>query len=292
MGILIDKNTRAIVQGITGTQGMFHTKLMLEYGTKIVAGVTPGRGGTQMQGIQVYDAVEEALMRDKADATIIFVPASSALDAALESLEAGLQTVVIITEGMPIRDSVELMARAKQEAVSIVGPNCPGLIAVGECKLGIMPTQIFNEGSVGLVSRSGTLTYEVAGAISRGGLGISTCIGIGGDPIIGLSFIDILQRFRDDSSTIAVALIGEIGGDMEEKAAKYISESRYPKPVVAFIAGTSAISGKRMGHAGAIIHGNAGTAQNKINEFLDAGVRVAETTEDIVRILREFSSSM
>ena len=287
MGILIDKDTKAIVTGITGTQGMFHTKLMLEYGTKIVAGVTPGRGGTQVEGVPVYDAVEEALQKHRADASIVFVPAAAAADSALESMEGGLKTVVIITEGIPMRDSIELMARAKQRGVNVVGPNCPGVISVGECKLGIMPTQIFSRGGIGLVSRSGTLTYEVAAAISSEGFGVSSCVGIGGDPITGLGFIDVLERFREDSSTDAVVLVGEIGGDMEERTADYVLETRYPKPLIVFIAGRAAVPGKRMGHAGAIIHGDAGTAQSKINAFKKAHVAIAETPRDVVRILRE-----
>jgi len=287
MGVFVNKETRAIVQGITGTQGSFHTQLMLEYGTKIVAGTSPGRGGAQVQGIPVYDTVDEILERHQADASIIFVPAPFALDAALEALDGGLKTVVIITEGLPIKDEVELMARAEQSGTTMIGPNCPGVIAVEECKLGIMPTQTFRRGVVGLASRSGTLTYEVAAAISRGGLGISTCVGIGGDPIIGLSFVDMLRRFEEDPATKAVVLIGEIGGDLEERAAKFIAEKGYSKPIAVYIAGLSAVAGKRMGHAGAIIHGTAGTAQSKIEAFREAGVKVAETPSEIAKIIGE-----
>ena len=287
MGIFVDRETRAIVQGITGTQGRFHTKLMLDYGTKIVAGVTPGRGGMEVHGVPVYDTIEEALGEHEAEASIIFVPAPFALDAALEALENGLKTIVIITEGIPIRDSMEIMARAKQRGATIIGPNTPGVITVGECKLGIMPAQVFKEGSVGVASRSGTLTYEIAAAISRGGFGVSTCVGIGGDPITGLNFVEVLERFRDDSSTEAVVLIGEIGGDLEERAARYILEQGYPKPVAAFIAGRSAVAGKRMGHAGAIIQGRAGTAESKIQALREAGVEVAERPGEIAKIVRE-----
>lgn len=287
MGVFVDKDTRAIVQGITGTQGSFHAQLMLEYGTKIVAGSSPGRGGAQVHGVPVYDTVEEALERHQTEASIIFVPAAFALDAALEALDGGLKTIVIITEGLPIRDAVELMARAEQKGAVVIGPNCPGIIAVEECKLGIMPVQIFKRGVVGLASRSGTLTYEVAAAISRGGFGVSTCVGIGGDPIIGLSFVDMLKRFEEDEFTKAVVLLGEIGGDLEERAAKYITEKGYSKPVAAYIAGRSAVTGKRMGHAGAIIHGVAGTAQSKIEAFKEAGVKVAETPSEIAKTIGE-----
>ena len=285
MGVFISKDTRAIVQGITGMQGSFHTQLMLEYGTKIVAGSTPGRGGAQVYGVPVYDTVEEALGQHQAEASIIFVPAASALDAALEALDGGIRTLVIITEGLPIRDAVELTARAEQRGATVIGPNCPGIIAVEECKLGIMPVQIFKRGVVGLASRSGTLTYEVAAAISHGGLGISTCVGIGGDPIIGLSFVDMLRRFEEDPATKAVVLIGEIGGDLEERAARFITEKGYSKPVAVYIAGRSAVAGKRMGHAGAIIHGTAGTAQSKIKAFKEAGVKVAETPSEVAKII-------
>lgn len=287
MGVFVDRSTKAFVQGVTGTQGTIHTQLMLEYGTKIVAGITPGRGGAQTHGVPVYDTVEEALEKHEAEASILFVPAPFALDAALEALDGELKTIVIITEGMPIRDAMELMAQAEQHDAKVIGPNCPGVIAVGECKLGIMPTQIFKRGVVGLASRSGTLTYEVAAAISRGGFGISTCVGIGGDPIIGLSFVDMLKRFEEDTSTKAVVLLGEIGGDLEERAAKYIAENGYSKPVAAYIAGRSAVTGKRMGHAGAIIHGTAGTAQSKIEAFKQAAVKVAETPGEIAEIIGE-----
>lgn len=285
MGIIIDKNTRAIVQGITGTQGSFHTKLMLEYGTKIVAGITPGKGGTEIHGVPIYDTVEEAQQKSSADASIIFVPAAFAADAALEALENGIKKVVIITEHIPIKDAVGLMAIAKQAKATIVGPNTPGIVTPDECKLGIMPAHIFKSGGVGMVSRSGTLTYEIAAGMTRNSLGQSTCLGLGGDPITGLNFIDTLKMFASDHQTKAVVLIGEIGGNLEELAAKYIADQKYPKPVVAFIAGRSAPSGKRMGHAGAIVTGKAGTAESKIEAFGKAGVSVAGKPNDVSDLL-------
>jgi succinyl-CoA synthetase alpha subunit len=285
LGIIIDKNTRAIVQGITGTQGSFHTKLMLEYGTKIVAGITPGKGGTEIHGVPIYDTVEEAQQKSSADASIIFVPAAFAADAALEALENGIKKVVIITEHIPIKDAVGLMAIAKQAKATIVGPNTPGIVTPGECKLGIMPAHIFKSGGVGMVSRSGTLTYEIAAGMTRNSLGQSTCLGLGGDPITGLNFIDTLKMFASDHQTKAVVLIGEIGGNLEELAAKYIADQKYPKPVVAFIAGRSAPSGKRMGHAGAIVTGKAGTAESKIEAFRKAGVSVAGKPNDVSDLL-------
>jgi len=284
MGIIVGKETRAIVQGITGTQGSFHTKLMLEYGTKIVAGHTPGKGGTEFLGVPVFDSVGEAQEKHAANASIIFVPAAFAGDAALESIESGIKTVIIITEHIPIKDSISLMATAKQNSVVVVGPNTPGIITPGECKLGIMPAHIFKKGVVGMASRSGTLTYEIAASLTRRGLGQSTCLGLGGDPITGLNFIDALRLFEKDDETEAVALIGEIGGNQEELAAKYIAEHKYPKPVVAFVAGRSAPPGKRMGHAGAIVMGKAGTAENKIEAFRNAGIQVAEKTGDIAEL--------
>ena len=285
MGIIIDRNTRAIVQGITGTQGSFHTKLMLEYGTKIVAGITPGKGGTEIHGVPIYDTVEEAQQKSSADASIIFVPAAFAADAALEALENGIKKVVIITEHIPIKDAVGLMAIAKQAKATIVGPNTPGIVTPDECKLGIMPAHIFKSGGVGMVSRSGTLTYEIAAGMTRNSLGQSTCLGLGGDPITGLNFIDTLKMFASDHQTKAVVLIGEIGGNLEELAAKYIADQKYPKPVVAFIAGRSAPSGKRMGHAGAIVTGKAGTAESKIEAFRKAGVSVAGKPNDVSDLL-------
>ncbi|RLI22856.1 succinate--CoA ligase subunit alpha [Candidatus Bathyarchaeota archaeon] len=285
MGIIVGKETKAIVQGITGTQGSFHTKLMLEYGTKIVAGVTPGKGGQEVHGVPVYDTVKEALEHHEADASIIFVPARFAAEAALEAIENNLKTVVIITEHIPIKDSIYIMAKAKEKGTTIIGPNTPGIITPDECKLGIMPSHIFKPGIIGIASRSGTLTYEIASGLTRAGLGQSTCLGLGGDPVVGLNFIDVLKMFRKDEKTEAVVLIGEIGGNLEELAANYIKETSYPKPVVAFIAGKTAPPGKRMGHAGAIIMGRAGTAQSKIEAFQKAGVEVAEKPNDVAKIL-------
>ena len=287
MGILVSKQTKAIVQGITGTQGSFHTRLMLDYGTQIVAGVTPGRGGTQVHGVPVYDTVEEAVKEHEANASIIFVPAPFAADAAFEAVEGGLKTVVIITEHIPVKDAIQVMAYAKQHGVVVIGPNTPGVITTGECKLGVMPAHVFRPGIVGMASRSGTLTYEIAAGLSARGLGQSTCVGLGGDPIVGLSFVEVLRMFEEDEHTEAVALIGEIGGNLEELAAEFISTEGYTKPIVAFVAGRTAPPGKRMGHAGAIIMGRTGTAQSKIEAFEAAGVSVAEKPGDVARLLAE-----
>ena len=287
MGVFVGKATRAIVQGITGAQGSFHTRLMLDYGTQIVAGMTPGKSGTSVHGVPVYDTVEEAVGEHKADASIIFVPAPFAADACFEALDAGLRTIVVITEHIPVRDAVQVMHRVRQQGAVVVGPNTPGILAVDECKLGIMPAHVFKRGVVGLASRSGTLTYEIATGLSVRGLGQSTCIGLGGDPIVGLSFVDVLKEFERDEQTEAVALIGEIGGNFEELAAEYIATEGYSKPVVAFVAGRTAPPGKRMGHAGAIIMGKSGTAASKIEAFEKAGVRVAEKPGDVARLLAE-----
>ncbi len=283
----IDKDTRVIVQGITGEQGRFHTQLMKEYGTKIVAGVTPGRGDQEVEGVPVFDTICEAQESFEADASIIFVPAPFALDAALEAIEAKLNPVVIITEGVPVRDSIEIVARGRQLGTTIVGPNTPGVIKADESKMGIMPAQVFKRGNVGIISRSGTLFYEIASQITKVGLGQSTCVGLGGDPIVGLDYIDLLKGFQDDPETEAVALIGEIGGDAEERAAQYIEEGDFSKPVAAFIAGRTAIPGKRMGHAGAIIQGSTGTAQSKINALRKAGVTVGDLPGQVAKALKE-----
>ena len=285
MGIIVDKNIRAIVQGITGTQGSFHTQLMLKYGTRIAAGVTPGKGGTQIHGVPVYDTVEAALEEYSVNASIIFVPAPFAADAALEALENGIETIIIITEHIPIKDAVNLMAYAKKVKATVIGPNTPGIITPRECKLGIMPAHIFKPGGTGMVSRSGTLTYEIAASLTRNSIGQSTCLGLGGDPITGLNFIDVLEAFEKDPQTKDVVLIGEIGGNLEELTAEYIAKEDYRKPVVAFIAGRSAPPGKRMGHAGAIIMGKAGAAENKIEALKSAGVQVAEKPSDVARLL-------
>lgn len=289
MAILVNKNTRVLVQGITGREGEFHTRLMKDYGTKIVAGVTPGRGGQQVHGVPVFDSVHEAMDAvGGADVSIVFVPAPFAADAVLEALDAGVQGVVIITEGIPTQDMLKV-ARAFELAGNdrwFIGPNCPGVITPDECKVGIMPAHVFMPGRIGVVSRSGTLTYEVVAELTRSGFGQSTCIGIGGDPIIGLDFVATLKRFNDDPQTDAVVLIGEIGGTDEEEAAAFI-HAEMRKPVVAFVAGKTAPEGKRMGHAGAIIMGRMGTAQSKIEAFQKAGVPVADLPAQIPDLLRQ-----
>lgn len=287
MAVLVDRNSRVIVQGITGKQGSFHTKTMLDYGTNIVAGVTPGRGGTDILGVPVFETVEESLNKHDANVSIIFVPAPYAMNAAFEALDNGIKTVVIITEHIPIKDSLQLIDKSKKSGAVIIGPNTPGVITPGETKVGIMPGHVFSKGIVGIASRSGTLTYEIAWHITKAGMGQSTCLGLGGDPVTGMDFIDALKLFAKDPATKAVALVGEIGGNAEEKAAGYIAESRYPKRVVAYVAGRAAPPGKRMGHAGAIIMGNVGTAESKIKAFKEVGVSVAEKPSDVARLLRE-----
>ena len=286
MPILVGHKTKAIVWGITGSQGTFHTQLMLQYGTKIIAGVTPGRGGQEVQGIPVFDTAKEAMERNKANAAIIFVPAPYAKDATLEALAANLNPVVVITEGIPVKDEIQMMEIARQKGTTIIGPNTPGIITPAQCKLGIMPGHIFKPGKVGLVSRSGTLTYEIAAGLTTAGLGQTTCLGVGGDPVVGLSFVEVLKMFKQDKSTRAIAMIGEIGGNAEEKAAEYVKKTRYPKPIVAYIAGRAAPPGKRMGHAGAIITGKAGTAETKIEALKSAGVKVAMKPGDIAKLIK------
>lgn len=286
MAILVGRKTRAIVWGITGAQGSFHTQLMLDYGTKIIAGVTPGRGGQQVSGVPVFDTAEEATGKAKANAAIIFVPAPRAKDATLEAVAANLNPVIVITEGMPVKDEIQIMEVAKQRGTTIIGPNTPGIITPDLCKLGIMPGHIFKPGKIGLVSRSGTLTYEIAASLTNAGLGQTTCLGVGGDPVVGLSFVDVLEMFRKDPATKAIAMIGEIGGNAEEMAAEYIKKTRYPKPVAAYIAGRAAPPGKRMGHAGAIITGKAGTAETKIEALRRAGAKIALKPGEIARLLK------
>lgn len=287
MGILINADTKVIVQGVTGKQGSYHSKLMLDYGTKILAGVTPGKGGTNVNGIPVFDNVKETVDSYSPDASIIFVPAKSAKDAVLEAVANKIKTIVVITEHIPIKDSITVLSNATQSQVSVIGPNTPGIITPGECKLGIMPANIFASGNIGLVSRSGTLAYEVAADLKAKGFGVSTCLGVGGDPVVGLNFIETLGFFKNDAKTKAVVLIGEIGGNMEELTAEYIAKERYAKPVVAYVAGRFAPPGKRMGHAGAIITGKQGTAQSKIEAFSSAGVMIAEKPSDIARLLEK-----
>jgi succinyl-CoA synthetase alpha subunit len=284
---IVDKNSRVVVQGITGNEGRFHTEAMLSYGTRVVAGVTPGKGGQQVQGVPVYNTVSEAVSHHGANTSIVFVPARFARSAVLEAIEAGIKTVVVITELVPQRDAIEFIARAEEKGTIIVGPNTPGVISPSKgVKVGIMPSHIFRAGSVGIASRSGTLTYEIAWHITNAGLGQSICVGIGGDAIVGLDFIKLLEIFRDDEGTKGVVLIGEVGGQAEELAAQYISQTRYPKPVVAYIAGRLAPPEKRMGHAGAIVMGNVGTAKSKIEAFTAAGVPVADKPSDIARLLK------
>ncbi len=285
MGILINTETRVLVQGITGAQGSFHTQQMLKYGTRIVAGTSPGKGGTKIHDVSVFDNVSEAQAFRAADASVIFVPAPYALDAGLEAVENGIKTIVAVTEHIPIQDSIELMARANQAGATIIGPNTPGIINPSKCKIGILPDHVFAPGSVGLASRSGTLTYEIAHGLTRAGIGQSTCVGLGGDAVTGLGFIDALRLFREDPETKAVVLVGEIGGNIEELAAIYIEEEEYPKPVVAFVAGRSAPPEKHMGHAGAIIMGKTGTAKSKVEAFEAAGVNVAKKPGDVARLL-------
>src|SRR5271169_4439520 len=236
MGIIINADTKTIVQGITGKQGSYHTKLMLDYGTKIVAGVAPGKGGTVINGVPVYDTVKETIQEYSPNASIIFVPAPFAQDAVLEAIANRIRTIIVVTEHLPIKDAINVMAYAERSQITIIGPNTPGIITPGQCKLGIMPANIFKSGEIGVVSRSGTLTYEIAADLTAKGLGQSTCVGVGGDPIVGLNFIDALKLFKKDPSTKAIALIGEIGGNMEELTAKYITHEHYPKPIVAYIA--------------------------------------------------------
>jgi succinyl-CoA synthetase alpha subunit len=277
MAILVDKNTRVAVQGITGNYGSFHARLMMEYGTKVVAGVTPGKGGTMFEKtVPIFDTVQAAAQEAGADASIIFVRADFALDAILEAAEAGIRLVVVVTEGIPVMDMVRARAALDRKGVRMIGPNCPGIITAGECKIGIMPGYIHVPGKVGVISRSGTLTYEAVYQLTQLGLGQTTCIGIGGDPVGGVDFVDCLSLFNEDPATEAVLMIGEIGGSAEEKAAAFVRE-HMKKPVAAFIAGLTAPAEKRMGHAGAIISGGKGTAKDKIEALRAAGVAVAES---------------
>ncbi|NCB84026.1 MAG: succinate--CoA ligase subunit alpha [Bacteroidia bacterium] len=280
MSILVNKNTRLIVQGITGRDGGFHTSKMKAYGTNIVGGVSPGKGGQTVEGIPVFNTVEDAVKATQANTSIIFVPASVAADSILEAAEAGIGLVITITEGIPTLDMVRVMPYLKKKGTKLIGPNCPGLITPDEALVGILPGTIFKKGNVGLISRSGTLTYEMVNQLTTNGIGQSTCVGIGGDPVAGLYYQDLLELYQNDPETEAVVLIGEIGGDAEEQAAAFI-KNKMTKPVVAFIAGQSAPPGKRMGHAGAIISSGSGTAAEKIATFEAAGVPVARKPEDI-----------
>lgn len=275
MSILVDENSRIVVQGITGREGSFHTEQMLQYGTRVTAGVTPGKGGQQTLGVPVYNSVDEAVNREGANVACIFVPPPFAADAIMEAAAAGIHVIVCITEGIPTFDMVKVAHFLRDRQSVLIGPNCPGIISPGKTKVGIMPGPIHCPGKMGVISRSGTLTYEVVDQLTRAGLGQSTCIGIGGDPIIGTTFIDHLERFKDDPDTEGVVLIGEIGGTAEEEAADYIQKA-FPKPVIAFIAGQTAPPGRRMGHAGAIISGGQGKAEDKIKALKAAGITVAD----------------
>ncbi len=280
MSILINKDTRVICQGITGHAGSFHARQMLEYGTKLVAGVTPGKGGTLQHGLPVFDAVLDAVTHTGANASVIYVPAPFAADAIMEAAEAGIELVACITEGIPTLDMVRVKKYLAGRKTRLIGPNCPGIITPGACKIGIMPGYIHKPGSVGVVSRSGTLTYEAVWQLTQRGIGQSTCLGIGGDPIIGTDFVDILKMFQKDKETQAIVLIGEIGGSAEEEAAE-VMKREITKPVIAFIAGRTAPQGKRMGHAGAIITGGKGTAMSKMSALKNAGITLAESPAEI-----------
>ncbi|OGU30971.1 MAG: succinate--CoA ligase subunit alpha [Ignavibacteria bacterium GWA2_35_9] len=280
MSILIDKKTRLVVQGITGSEGSFHTMQMMEYGTNVVAGVTPGKGGTEFHGIPIYNTVEKAVKEQKANTTVIFVPPAFAGDAILEAANSGIKVIICITEGIPARDMTTVYNSIKNKNVALIGPNCPGIISPGKAKVGIMPGFIHKKGKIGVVSRSGTLTYEAVKQLTDVNLGQSTCVGIGGDPVIGSRFVDIIKLFNEDPDTDGIVLIGEIGGTAEEEAAEYIKK-KVKKPVVGFIAGRTAPPGRRMGHAGAIISGGKGTAAEKMAAMKKAGIKVVESPAEI-----------
>lgn len=286
MAVLVDKHTKVVVAGMTGREGSFHTQQMIEYGTNVVAGVTPGKGGQELLGVPIFDTMEEAVAKTGANAALIFVPAPFAADSVLESADAGIPFVTLITEGVPIADMTRVANKLKSEGKTrLLGGNCAGIITPGECKMGIMPGHIFTPGPIGMVSRSGTLTYEVVFELTRAGLGQTTCVGIGGDPIPGTRFIEVLEMFENDPATKAVVMIGEIGGTDEEAGAEYI-KNHMTKPVVAFISGRTAPPGKRMGHAGAIVSGGQGTAQSKVDALLAAGAAVADRTSDVPALIQ------
>lgn len=286
MSIIINKNTRVVVQGITGNEGLFHTRQMVEYGTKIVAGVTPGKGGQKVDGIPVFNTVSSAVKETGANASVIFVPPAFSADAVMEAADAGLKTIICMTEGIPTIDMILVKHYLRGKNINLIGPNTPGIISPGKCKIGVMAGYIHREGSIGVISRSGTLTYEAVDHLTKNGFGQSTCVGIGGDPIIGLNFVDLLAMFEKDPETEAVVLIGEIGGTAEEEVAVYCKENM-KKPVVAFIAGKTAPPGRRMGHAGAIISGGSGTASEKIRFLEEAGIKVVDYPELIPNELKK-----
>ncbi len=287
MAIIATRKTFLLVQGITGREGSYHTQRMIEYGTRVVAGVTPGKGGAKVHGVPVYNTVEEAVKKHpEINTSTLFVPAPFAPDAFYEAVDAGIRTIVVITEGIPVHDEIKMISYARSKGVIVVGPNCPGVISPGErVKVGIMPERSFSPGSIGIVSRSGTLTYEISEALTRAGLGQSTVIGIGGDPIVGLDFIEVVEMFNKDDETKAIVVIGEIGGDAEERLAQYIREKGMVKPMVAYIAGRTAPPGKRMGHAGAIITMGRGDAETKIRVLEESGIRVARTPIEVASIV-------
>jgi len=284
MSILVDKKTRLVVQGITGSEGSFHTGQMVEYGTKVVAGVTPGKGGAKFENIPIFDTIEEAVVEQKANTSVIFVPPAFAADAILESANAGIKVIICVTEGIPAADMIKVYNSIKKKDVVLIGPNCPGVISPGKAKVGIMPGFIHKKGTIGVVSRSGTLTYEAVKQLVDSGLGQSTAVGIGGDPVIGSSFTKIIKMFNEDDATEGIVMIGEIGGTAEEEAAAYIKKN-VKKPVVGFIAGRTAPPGRRMGHAGAIISGGKGTAAEKIASMKKAGIKISESPADIGRTM-------
>jgi len=286
LSVLVDKSTRLIVQGITGKEGTFHTKQMMEYGTKVVGGVTPGKGGTTHEGIPVFNSVADAKREAGANASVIYVPPSFAADAIMEAADAGIPVVVCITEGIPTLDMVKVREYLRDKPTRLIGPNCPGIISPGKCKIGIMPGHIHREGNIGVVSRSGTLTYEAVGQLTALGLGQSSAIGIGGDPIVGTTHVDALRLFQEDPETIGIVMIGEIGGTAEEDAAAFAKDN-VTKPVVAFIAGQTAPPGRRMGHAGAIIAGGKGTAAEKMKALAEAGIHVVKSPADIGKAMKE-----
>lgn len=287
MAIWADEEIRLLVQGITGHQGIFHTKAMMEFGTRIVAGVTPGKKGQKVHNVPVYDTVEDAMTQEP-NTSIIFVPSAFTKDAVIEALDAGIQLVVVITEGVPVHDAIQFTHYGIYKRGRIIGPNCPGLASPAKSKIGILPNVIFREGNIGVASRSGTLTYEIVNALSEAGIGQSTCIGLGGDPVIGTTFIDALEAFEQDDKTAAIVLVGEIGGTAEEEAADYIA-NHVSKPVYAYIAGRTAPPGKRMGHAGAIISEGRGTAESKIQAFEMADISVAKFPHEIARLIKDDS---
>ena len=286
MAIIVDDKTKVLVQGITGHQGTFHTKEMLRFGTKVVAGVTPGKGGAEVHGVPVFNEVKEAVDETGANTSLVLVPARFAKDAIIEAIDAGIRTIVVITEHIPFHDTIEIVHYARYKGVTMVGPNCPGVASPGKAKVGIFPNHIFREGDIGVASRSGTLTYEIVDSLSREGFGQSTCVGLGGDPVTGLNFVEVLEMFERDEETRAIVMVGEIGGVAEEEAAEYIKD-HISKPVFAFIAGRTAPPEKRMGHAGAIISRGRGTAKSKIEALRKAGVAVAEFPDEIAKLIKE-----